>query len=219
MSHALLASAQGASFLVLTQVASRASTFLVNQALLRYLSPALLGASVQLELFSISVLYFARESLRVALQRETGHVQAVVNVAYIPLMLGLPLTIILGLLYANTSLPDVPYILPSLGVFGYATCLELLSEPYFAVVQQKLLYSIRAKAETLSTIIRCFVTFGIVFWAHRSSTELGVLPFAFGQLAYAALNLAIYRYYGDPLAKKHAFKFSPTDIPSKYDCA
>ncbi|KAI9836838.1 MAG: hypothetical protein M1819_001003 [Sarea resinae] len=62
-------SAQGVSFLILLQIGSRALTFVVNQILLRYLSPELLGISTQLELYSISVLYFSRECLRVALQR------------------------------------------------------------------------------------------------------------------------------------------------------
>ena len=72
-SQSLLAkSAQGATFLIFLQIGSRALTFVVNQILLRFLSPELLGISTQLELYSISVLYFARESLRVALQRQTS---------------------------------------------------------------------------------------------------------------------------------------------------
>ncbi|KAI9859047.1 MAG: Oligosaccharide translocation protein rft1 [Trichoglossum hirsutum] len=66
----LSTSAQGATFLILLQIGSRALTFGVNQLLLRYLSPEHLGISTQLELYLISVLYFARESLRVALQRQ-----------------------------------------------------------------------------------------------------------------------------------------------------
>lgn len=64
------ASAQGAKFLILLQVASRLLTFVVNQLLLQFLSPAQLGLSVQFELFTISILYFSRESLRNALQRQ-----------------------------------------------------------------------------------------------------------------------------------------------------
>ncbi|KAH0538484.1 hypothetical protein FGG08_004933 [Glutinoglossum americanum] len=67
----LSTSAQGATFLILLQILSRLLTFGVNQLLLRYLSPELLGISTQLELYLISVLYFSRESIRVALQRQT----------------------------------------------------------------------------------------------------------------------------------------------------
>ncbi|KAK5048206.1 hypothetical protein LTR84_005876 [Exophiala bonariae] len=60
----------GTLHLILIQVASRALTFIGNQFLLRFLSPTLLGVSVQLELVSVTSLYFARDSLRVALQRQ-----------------------------------------------------------------------------------------------------------------------------------------------------
>ncbi|KAI9787546.1 MAG: Oligosaccharide translocation protein rft1 [Geoglossum umbratile] len=66
----LSTSAQGATFLILLQLGSRLLTFGVNQVLLRYLSPEHLGISAQLDLYLITVLYFARESLRVALQRQ-----------------------------------------------------------------------------------------------------------------------------------------------------
>ncbi|KAI9769499.1 MAG: Oligosaccharide translocation protein rft1 [Geoglossum simile] len=69
-SSLLSASAQGATFLILLQLCSRLLTFGVNHVLLRYLSPEHLGISAQLELYLITVLYFARESLRVALQRQ-----------------------------------------------------------------------------------------------------------------------------------------------------
>ncbi|CAG8981105.1 hypothetical protein HYALB_00012626 [Hymenoscyphus albidus] len=61
----------GATLLIALQVGSRALTFIVNQILLRFLSPSILGISTQLEVYSISVLFFARESLRVAIQRQS----------------------------------------------------------------------------------------------------------------------------------------------------
>src|SRR5437763_16762901 len=68
--------ARGTLYLILIQVASRALTFIGNQVLLRFLSPKLLGIAVQLELFSVFVLYFSRESLRVALQRQPARVDS-----------------------------------------------------------------------------------------------------------------------------------------------
>ena len=73
---AVSASARGATFLILLQMGSRAVTFGLNQFLLRFLSPELLGVSVQMELFVISTLYFARESLRIAAQRRSDAVPA-----------------------------------------------------------------------------------------------------------------------------------------------
>ena len=104
MSDSILsASAKGATFLILLQIGSRALTFAVNQILLRFLSPELLGVSAQLELFSISVLYFARESLRVALQRQSQSLQAVINLSYLAVFTGLPLIYGLALLWVRSE--------------------------------------------------------------------------------------------------------------------
>ncbi|KAI9794153.1 MAG: Oligosaccharide translocation protein rft1 [Candelina submexicana] len=134
MAQSLLSSsAQGAKYLILLQVGSRALTFAVNQVLLRYLSPELLGISTQLELYSITVLYFARESLRVALQRQSGssedaigdganikrtrqhlnryleaespagRTQTVVNMAYFSIFLGIPLAFGLANWYLKSA--------------------------------------------------------------------------------------------------------------------
>ncbi|MCJ1352698.1 MAG: Oligosaccharide translocation protein rft1 [Icmadophila ericetorum] len=229
-SQSLLAkSAQGATFLISLQVGSRAITFIVNQILLRYLSPELLGISAQLELFSITVLYFARDSLRVALQRHTsdsgqtivrdGHgehtgdekdgikelhtplkgnerAQAGVNISYIAISLGPPLIYILAGLYTRRAEPAVlatPYIHESLYLFAFAAFLELFIEPCFVVAQQQMLYGVRASAEASATFTRCIATCGMAIWASSFKNNIGVLPFAIGQLGYAlALNLVYY---------------------------
>ena len=129
-------SAEGATFLIVLQVGSRALTFVANQLLLRYLSPELLGISTQLEVYSISVLFFARESLRVAIQRqrdtniedERNHqqqsgskvedekslaarkTQEVVNLAYISISLGLFFVLVLAWAYLQ-SLGSNPSVL------------------------------------------------------------------------------------------------------------
>ena len=112
------ASAKGATFLILLQIASRALTFALNQVLLRFLSPGLLGAAVQLELFVISVHHFARESLRVACQRQTdaGGIQAAVNLSYLGILGGLPIVLILARGYLSTTYPYVPFFVESLRV-------------------------------------------------------------------------------------------------------
>ncbi|KAL6712871.1 Oligosaccharide translocation protein rft1 [Lecanora helva] len=126
-------SALGAAFLVLNQIGSRALTFAINQLLFRLLSPGVYGVAAQLELGSVSILYFSRESLRVALQRqrtpeaseqstkdENDHdgkaakdvaeaygpsrrLQEAVNLSHIAIALGLPLTLIFSWLYLNEA--------------------------------------------------------------------------------------------------------------------
>ena len=244
-------SAQGASFLILIQVGSRALTFGVNQILLRFLSPALLGVSTQLEIYQISVLYFARESLRVAVQRQTtvsesrhdsveststekesrvpkgyidadtpgGQTQTVVNISYIPIYLGVPIAFLLGALYiknAGVEVASVQWVSESLHLYGVAAFWELLTEPCFVVVQQRLLYKIRALAETTATVVRCVITTGIVIWTAQKGLDLGVLPFALGQMAYALVLFTVYYWSVWDVSKCGGFTLSTNPIFSRY---
>lgn len=120
---------RGASLLILLQIVSRAITFIANQLLLRFLTAQLLGVSTQLEVYYLSVLFFARESLRVAIQRQgtisspppgsppspaaasppsdAGHAQAqatqaVVNLGYISIALGAAAAALLGWMYLGS---------------------------------------------------------------------------------------------------------------------
>lgn len=212
---AVSASAKGASFLILLQIGSRALTFALNQILLRFLSPELLGVSVQLELYCISVLYFSRESLRVALQRRADGVQAVINLAYLALVAGVPISYFLAELYLRTEVPKVPCLLQSLRIYGVAALVELLSEPSFVAVQQKMLYKVRASAEAGATIMKTFTTVGLVLWSSRQGIDLGVLPFAAGQMAYAASLLLVYVGRIALVAKSEGFSLIPKSIASR----
>ncbi|KAF2711517.1 Rft-1-domain-containing protein [Pleomassaria siparia CBS 279.74] len=215
MSNSILsASAKGATFLILLQVGSRALTFGVNQILLRFLSPELLGVSAQLDLFSISVLYFARESLRVALQRQAHGVQAIVNLSYLAVFFGVPLIYGLALVWLRSDTPNVPYFVDSLRFYCLATFIELLTEPAFSAVQQRLLYKIRASAESTATLLRCLGTCGSAFWASRAGVDIGVLPFAIGQLAYAFGLMVVYLSKTYPITKTDNFSLLPKSMPS-----
>lgn len=244
----LTRSAQGATFLILLQVVSRALTFVVNQVLLRYLSPETLGIFTQLELFSISVLYFARDSIRVALQRQrtsdepqrldeggdgggrktslkvaetnvsTRRIQEVVNLSYIAVGVGLPLTYIFAKLYIRSASPQVlqtPYLQESLSTYALATALELISEPSFAVAQQQMLYGTRTSAEAFATFIRCLVNCGTAVWASRTSSSLGALPFALGQLSYAIVINIVYGLKISPLRHKAGFSIFLRSLPGR----
>lgn len=216
-------SAGGASLLIALQAGSRALTFIVNQILLRYLSPELLAVSTQLEVYSITVLFFSRESLRVAIQRQTdtsddspkatqdgnlstknryvdsrttaGKSQAIVNLSYISIALGLASTVLFGWIYANagqTGVVETPYFRQSLKLYGVAAILELLAEPCFVIAQQKSAFKVRAGAESIATVLRCIVTCAVAVRAAHHQIELGVLPFAVGQGAYAIAILLVY---------------------------
>ncbi|KAL8388176.1 hypothetical protein RB595_009402 [Gaeumannomyces hyphopodioides] len=248
---------RGASLLILLQVVSRAITFVANQLLLRFLTAQLLGVSTQLEVYYLSVLFFARESLRVAIQRQgdaqddadpreddakTGTAkggatvatsrdpgspaavdtararttQAVVNLSYISILLGLVSAALLGVLYLASvdreTLASTPFLLPSFSIYAVAAMVELLSEPAFVVMQTRLQFGARATAESTATFARCVVTLGSAVAASRLRIEAGVLPFALGQLSYGLVLLAVYGWYGAVLADKEGFSLLPKKL-------
>ena len=212
--------ARGATYLILLQIGSRLVTFALNQLLIPYMSPILLGAATQLELYAISVLYFARESLRVALQRHSSSnrnaYQIVVNMAYLAVAFGIPLSIGLGALYLRTCPENVPYLRQSLYIYGFAVLLELCTEPAFAAVQYGMQYGIRASAETGATVVRCVVTLGIAVWASRWQSRIGVLPFAAGQLSYALALFVMYSVRMRSYAKGKDFSLLLKSVHTKY---
>jgi oligosaccharide translocation protein RFT1 len=231
----LSASVKGTTFLILVQVISRALTFTVNQLLLRFLSPQLLGVSVQLELYSVSVLYFARESVRVATQRWTEgsrgpgkapqimsgamKMQGIVNIAYVPILLGLPFAWGLGSWYlsqASHQVLSTPHFEDSLKVFGLAALLELSTEPCFLILQQKMLYKTRAVTETAATILKCFISFGFTVYAYRSGRDWGVLPFALGQMGFAVTVFLLYFWNVGQIATSDGFSLQAKPISSPY---
>ncbi|OTA70821.1 oligosaccharide translocation protein RFT1, variant [Hypoxylon sp. EC38] len=219
---------RGASLLIVLQIASRAVTFVANQLLLRFLTAQLLGVSTQLEVYYLSVLFFARESLRVAIQRQESpssssgddddddqsrnanakDSQSVINIAHLSLVLGLGASVGLGwayLRYVDAATAATPYLDVALRVYGLAAIVELLSEPAFVILQYRLRFGPRAAAESIATFLRCIVTFGAANWAWRQGLEFGVLPFALGQLAYGLGLFAVYIWYGAQLASTEGF--------------
>jgi len=216
---------RGASLLILLQVASRGLTFIANQVLLRFLTAQLLGVATQLEVYYLSVIFFARESLRVAIQRATTDTdedtdnarsvasQAVVNLGYLATALGVPLSLVLGGLYlgsvSSDTLASTPNLVLSLYIYAAAAVVELLSEPAFVVMQVRLQFGVRASAESAATLARCVVTLGVAVWGARRGVELGVLPFALGQLSYGGGLFVVYAYHGAKLARREGFSLLP----------
>lgn len=234
-------SGYGATFLIMIQVVSRGMTFVANQALLRYLSPETLGVATQLELYSITLLFFSRESIRIAVQRQPAGAsktsslarskdgsekssessiaaQTAVNISYVPIALGIPFAFALGLSYIRLAEKDTlktPFFRTSVEIIGVASLLELITEPCFAIIQQKMIYKTRAIVETTASIIKCLVTCGTAVWCYRAGLAIGVLPFAAGQLAFAFALVLGYFAMVVPISGKAGFSMLPVPIQSR----
>lgn len=243
-------SVKGASFLILLQIGCRALTFIVNQVLLRFLSPHILGLSAQLELFSVSTLYFARESLRNALQHKpsddeqketaqeaggennkgsdkvavsygpTKRMQEIVNLSHAAIAIGVPLTVAFTWLYlrkADIAVLESHHMRSSLYIYALATVIELLNEPAFNVARQEMMYATRASAEFLAFFTRALISCSISIWVGMSGRNLGVLPFAAGQLGYAITLNVLYLSNVYPICAQNAVSLLTKPIESSRD--
>ncbi|KAG6205171.1 hypothetical protein E4U35_002775 [Claviceps purpurea] len=236
---------RGASLLILLQVTSRLVTFVANQLLLRYLTAPLLGLATQLEVYYLSVLFFSRESLRVAIQRQgkqTVHHaekagkdaaksqqqaasrddQAIVNLGFLAIGLGIFVSIGLGWLYLAHGVSDstrqtTPHLTTALYLYGIASFIELLSEPCFVLMQTRLAFGTRATAESVATFLRCIVVVGSAVWASGRGVSLGLLPFALGQLTYGTALLVVYLISGYGLASSCGFSLLPHPVSTDGD--
>jgi oligosaccharide translocation protein RFT1 len=192
------ASARGASYLILLQLFTRLMTFTFNQLILRHTDPAVFGfATIQLELLSSTILFLSREGFRIALQRERGDIQRVVNLAYIPFVTGVVGAILGCYGFWRTADPAVRQLggfTDSILLYGVATVVELFSEPCFAVAQQMLLFRVRTMAEGSAVVVRCGVTYlSTMYFARRGQLDdYAALPFGLGQLGYAVVLAAGY---------------------------
>lgn len=201
-----MSTAAGVSFLILSQVLTKAFTFGSNQLLVRNISPEVYGIASYLEFLVESVLFFSREAERNAIQRVSADPikarQIITNFAYLPLVLGVPVAAATFLLqkssamYAETISP-LPYSGITIAFSVLLILLELLAEPLFALNQYLLNFKARSKIESCAVFLRCFATLAGVLASKKYSSGrnfdgLAVASFALGQLVYSGSTLVGY---------------------------
>ena len=240
---AVASSATGTTFLILIQLASRVFTFASNQLILRSLSPSILGIAAQLELYQVSILYFSRESIRMAIQRQplasvpptssgqssneaaaisrdkqSTASQSIVNVSYLSIFLGIPLALVFTVLYqwfAPAQASNTPFFNTSVAVTSIASLLELSIEPFFAVIQQRMLYEKRASVEMPAAFLKSFATCSIFLYASHVNWDVGALPFALGHLVYSIILICGYCIAFLPGTDARQFSFLLTPMQSR----
>jgi oligosaccharide translocation protein RFT1 len=147
-SRLVQASLSSVSSLMALQLVSRLFTFVLNQTMVRMVSPEAFGtAAIQFELMLSTILFLSREGVRNALLRawpgmptvqiahsttQDPRSSAVTNVAMLPVILGLPLAVATSFLYANIASHDTrsqPHFNLAISLYAIAAVMELLSEP------------------------------------------------------------------------------------------
>ncbi|TFK37659.1 Rft protein-domain-containing protein [Crucibulum laeve] len=192
-----------ASSLMALQLFSRVFTFILNQALFRLASPRAFGAAaIQFELMLSTILFMSREGIRNALLRVKDRTPRTMNLAFLPIALGLPLALGASLLYvryASAEMKEQPGFESAIAIYAVAALVELLSEPMHNVAMAELKTNVRVRAEGLGVTCKSIVTFLVLLLdsRRRNHGSLALLAFAAGQLAYGTVILLTYlNYFG-----------------------
>nr|VWO98028.1 PvdL [Ganoderma boninense] len=194
----LSATLASGSSLVLLQVFSRVITFVLNQALVRLVSPQVFGTtSIQFELLLSTILFLSREGVRNALLRASSQESAdrdaasplVTNISLLPVALGIPTAIGSALIYLRSSsltTSSQPHFQTSVLLYVFAAFFELLSEPMYIRTQNELRFHVRVRAEGTAVMLKTITTFVVLVAAPE---DYALVAFALGQTAYGLTML------------------------------
>lgn len=127
-------STRGASLLVIGQLVTKLFTFLLNQVLIRYISPKVFGVSSYFEVLLSTALFFSREGVRLSIQRTEkaeehdadykiekkkessgtltkyvdntveGTHQSILNFGYVAIIVGVPISLALSYWQSNSQI-------------------------------------------------------------------------------------------------------------------
>ncbi|CDO71927.1 hypothetical protein BN946_scf184940.g74 [Trametes cinnabarina] len=197
----LSAALASGSSLVLLQLFSRVVTFILNQALVRLVSPQVFGTtSIQFELLLSTILFLSREGVRNALLRAPPSTksapdrqitsQLITNISLLPVLLGIPTAMLSAIVYLSSSSSTTasqPHFRTSVTLYVLAAFFELLSEPLYIRTQNELRFHVRVRAEGTAVMLKTVVTFVALVCA---SEEWALVAFALGQTAYGLTMLA-----------------------------
>ncbi|KAJ3740191.1 Rft protein-domain-containing protein, partial [Lentinula detonsa] len=191
------------------QLFTRLFTFILNQSLSRLASPVAYGiAAIHFELMLSTILFLSREGVRGALLRvktrsenTSNSVQGpdvVMNVAFIPIILGIPFAFGTSFLYvasAGTEVLSQPHFRSAVAIYAVAAVMELLAEPMHNMAMTNLKTRLRVRAEGVAITTKTLTTFLVLLYdASRGDGggDLALLAFAFGQLVYGSSAFLIY---------------------------
>lgn len=237
-------STKGATFLMIGQLTTKMTTFILNSLLVRFLSPRIFGITAFLEFILGTALFFSREAVRMSTLRikdvnedEKGRsrsnvMQTAVNFAHIPIWIGFPLSIILTTWQyrnINSYFVELPYFTWSMFLVWSSIIIELLSEPFFIANQFMLNYGTRSQFESISvtfgSVVNFLVIMGFEKWSEKNNQEVfeptkegvAILAFALGKAAHSLVLLACYYYnYRKWFAPQRLFSIRLMKIYSPY---
>lgn len=170
--------------LIVFQILARVLTFCINLIITRSSNPEFLGNGSELSFCFWACLFLAREGFRPALLRylenidrsdQEGH--KFINMTWISMFLGLCLVAML--IFYQSSMPMILY--------GLATVLELLTEPFSLILFQKEQYGSKVGIESLALVLKSgVVLIGVTCFANQLPASI---LFAVSQCVFAVTLL------------------------------
>ncbi|EMG48725.1 RFT1 Oligosaccharide translocation protein RFT1 [Candida maltosa Xu316] len=204
--NAVNQSAKGVTYLILVQIITKLFTFILNQLIIRYLTPSIIGITTYLDFIYSTILFFSRESIRLSIQRiQSKHQtsQKVINFGILGILL---LSVILPIIgywqfqYSSViaSLYSLPYHQLTILLVVLSIVVEMVIEPIYCLYQFQLDFGKRSKFEGLAVVTKCVVTFVSImivksYFSGDIFSGSAICAFALGQFSYS-LTLAICYY-------------------------
>jgi oligosaccharide translocation protein RFT1 len=145
------------------------------------------------------------------------------NIATLPVILGIPLSVALPLAYMYTASSETssqPYFHASIIIYTLSALVQLAAEPMYILAQRELDFNVRLRSEASGVISRAAVTVAVLILAKRfdkmgenakgEGYEWGLLAFALGQLAYGVFVFATYLW--TYRARKSEWRWWPKSV-------
>lgn len=202
-------SVKGVSHLIIVQIIAKLLTFVLNQLIIRYLSPSIIGVTTYLEFICSTILFFSRESIRLSVQRVRNNLdnkdyvaQKVVNFGILAIAFAFPIFMVIGYWQLNYSLVMdklfvSPFYKPVIVLFVALVILELLVEPIYCLYQFQLDFGKRSKFEGSAIFVKCIVSVLSILLARQYFVDqkfegVAICAFALAQFSYSLTLFACY---------------------------
>ena len=197
---ALKSSVRGAAYIFSQQLVIRIVSFVGNIYINRRSPFGLLGTLNDMELFHSTLLFFARETIRMALLRNPlagskQDIQILVNMAFLPIFGLLALCPVFAFIFYNFgyyfSDTNLQYRMIYLMYF-VASALELAAEPWYIYFQFQLLYRIRVNIEGFAFSIQSGFTLASFLLFNNQSIYRGLIIYGIAHILYSSVLLICY---------------------------
>lgn len=210
----LAKAAKSASYGIGLQFTFRASTFLVNLFLVRYISKDVLGVvNVRLSLLYTTVFLLTSEPfIRAGLSKtEKRCWSQTVNLLWCSFPFGIFWALICGFLWMYVLEQPDPSVIPHYNTavvcYSVSAIVEMLCLPLLVIAQLMMFVEAKAVIEGIALVVQCFLTITLVILV----PHWGLVTFSIAQLLYTfTITTLYYGYFTRQLFRRrrdHTFPF------------